>query len=51
MGYPLGLTLANVFLYHYERNGWIIDHLILNLLYAEGMLMIFWFFFHLREFV
>ena len=46
---PLGPTLVNVFPYHYEKEFWTIVHVILNLLYTEGMLMKCLFFFHLEN--
>ena len=41
--------LANAFLCHYKNEGWTFSHLILNLLYTEGLLMIFLFFSHLKN--
>ena len=37
MGSPLGPSLANAFLCHYEKLGLIVFHLSLNLLYTEDM--------------
>ena len=41
MGSPLGPHLLMPFHAIAKKNGWIIVHLILNLLYTEGMLMIY----------
>ena len=40
MGSPLGLTLANAFLVHFEKNLLQIVHLILSLISNGGMLVI-----------
>ena len=49
MGSSLGPTLANVVLCYFEKDDWTIFHLICNLLYTIGILMIFLFFFHLKN--
>ena len=49
MGSPLRPTLAMFFYAITKKNCWTIVHPILNLLYTEGMLMIFLFFFHLKN--